>query len=168
MFDVLNESTRNPWKVDYLFTIEVPQKWILNFSTSIQVLHNESIGITPVDPMWLSHYVDALNAPKVYYFNPLKSRLSLHIWKYWNPLKSDPQCKAILNFSTSIQVLHNESIAITPVAPMWLRYVWWILNESSTKIPWKVDYLFTAVVLKLKKCPKSGYWISVHRLHKSG
>ena len=39
-----------------------------------------------------------------------------------------------------------------------------ILNESSTKIPWKVDYLFTAVVLKLKKCPKSGYWISVHRL----
>ena len=38
-----------------------------------------------------------------------------------------------------------------------------ILNESSTKIPWKVDYLFTAVVLKLKKCPKSGYWISVHR-----
>ena len=39
-----------------------------------------------------------------------------------------------------------------------------ILNESSTKIPWKVDYLFTAVVLKFKKCPKSGYWISVHRL----
>ena len=39
-----------------------------------------------------------------------------------------------------------------------------ILNESSTKIPWKVDYLFKAVVLKLKKCPKSGYRISVHRL----
>ena len=38
-----------------------------------------------------------------------------------------------------------------------------MLNESSTKIPWKVDYLFTAVVLKLKKCPNSGYWISVHR-----
>ena len=38
-----------------------------------------------------------------------------------------------------------------------------ILNESSTKISWKVDYLFTAVVLKLKKCPKCGYWISVHR-----
>ena len=37
-----------------------------------------------------------------------------------------------------------------------------IMNESSTKIPWKVDYLFTAVVLKLNKCPKSGYWISVH------
>ena len=39
-----------------------------------------------------------------------------------------------------------------------------ILNEIRTKIPWKVDYLFTAVVLKLKKCPKSGYWISVHRI----
>ena len=38
-----------------------------------------------------------------------------------------------------------------------------ILNESSTKIPGKVDYLFTAVVLKLKMCPKSGYWFSVHR-----
>ena len=29
-----------------------------------------------------------------------------------------------------------------------------ILNESSTKIPWKVDYLFKAVVLKLKNAPK--------------
>ena len=38
-----------------------------------------------------------------------------------------------------------------------------IMNESSTKIPWKVDYLFTAVVLKLKMCTMSGYWISVHR-----
>ena len=38
-----------------------------------------------------------------------------------------------------------------------------ILNESSSKIPWKVDYLFTAVVLKMKICPKSGYWISVIR-----
>ena len=36
-----------------------------------------------------------------------------------------------------------------------------IMNESSSKIPWKVDYLFTAVVLKLKLCPISGYWISV-------
>ena len=40
----------------------------------------------------------------------------------------------------------------------------YILNESSTTIPWKVDYLFTAVVLKVKKCPYSGYWISEHRL----
>ena len=38
-----------------------------------------------------------------------------------------------------------------------------ILNESSTTIPWKVDYLFTAVVLKVKKCPNCGSRISVHR-----
>ena len=57
----------------------------------------------------------------------------------------------------------------TMKASVWLQLVrcdfvmLGILNESRTKIPWKVDYLFTAVVLKLKKCPKSGYWISVHR-----
>ena len=39
-----------------------------------------------------------------------------------------------------------------------------IVNERSTKICLKVDYLFTAVVLKLKMCPKSRYWISVHPL----
>ena len=38
-----------------------------------------------------------------------------------------------------------------------------ILNKSSTKIPWKVDYLFTAGVLKMKMCLISWYWISVHR-----
>ena len=32
-----------------------------------------------------------------------------------------------------------------------------VLNESSTKIPLKVDYLFTAVELKLNMCLKSGY-----------
>ena len=38
-----------------------------------------------------------------------------------------------------------------------------ILNNSTTIIPWKVDYLFTAVVQKMKMCLISGYWISVHR-----
>ena len=42
-----------------------------------------------------------------------------------------------------------------------------IWSESSTKMHWKVDYLFTAVVLKLKKCPKSGYWVSVLRFKSS-
>ena len=57
----------------------------------------------------------------------------------------------------------------TMKASVWLQKVrrdfgmMYILNESSSTIPWKVDYLFTAVVLKLKKCPKSGYWISVLR-----
>ena len=42
-----------------------------------------------------------------------------------------------------------------------------VFNESCTKIPWKVDYLFTAVELKLKKCLKSGYWFSVLRFKAS-
>ena len=42
-----------------------------------------------------------------------------------------------------------------------------VLNESGTKIPWKVDYLFSAAVLKLKKCLKSGYWFSVLRFKAS-
>ena len=46
-------------------------------------------------------------------------------------------------------------------ASVWLQKVrhdfgmLYIMNESSTKIPWKVDYLITAAVLKLKKCPES-------------
>ena len=57
----------------------------------------------------------------------------------------------------------------TKKASVWLQLVrrdfgmLYMLNESSTKDPWKVDYLYTAVELKVKKCPKSGYWISVHR-----
>ena len=42
-----------------------------------------------------------------------------------------------------------------------------VLNESGSKIPWKVVYLFTAAVLKLNKCLKSGYWISVLRFKSS-
>ncbi len=42
-----------------------------------------------------------------------------------------------------------------------------VLNETGTKIPWKVDYLFTAVELKLKKCLKRGYSYSVLRYKSS-
>ena len=38
-----------------------------------------------------------------------------------------------------------------------------ILCQLRYWIHWKVDYLITAVVLKVKKCPKSEYWISVLR-----
>ena len=57
----------------------------------------------------------------------------------------------------------------TMKASVWIQLVrrdfgmMYILNESSTTIPWKVDYLFTAVVLKVKKCPYCGYRISVQR-----
>ena len=70
--DKLNESsTKIPWKVDYLFTAvvqtmkmclsccteneDVPHKWILYFSTSIQVLHNKSIGMTSAGSPWLRY-----------------------------------------------------------------------------------------------------------------
>ena len=54
-------------------------------------------------------------------------------------------------------------------ASLWLQLVrrdfgiLTIVNERSTKISWKVDCLFTAVVLKVKMCPNCGCWISVHR-----
>ena len=39
-----------------------------------------------------------------------------------------------------------------------------ILCQIRIWIHWKVDNLFTAMVLKVKMCPKSGYWISVLRI----
>ena len=82
----------------------VPQKCILNFSTSIQVLHNESI-------VFLSAGSPSLRYTRYIvpnqYLNPLKSRLSLHC--YGTKSEEVPQ-KWILNFSTSIQVELNESI----------------------------------------------------------
>ena len=39
---------------------EVPQKRILNFSTSISVLHNESIGLSSAGSPWqLVRYIEA-------------------------------------------------------------------------------------------------------------
>ena len=54
---------------------EVPQKWILNFSTSISVLHNESIGLTSAGSPWrqLVGYIEWKK-----HLNLMKSRLSLH------------------------------------------------------------------------------------------
>ena len=46
--------------------------------------------------------------------NPLKSRLSLHL--YGTESEEMPQMW-ILNFSTSIQVLHNESIGLISAGP---------------------------------------------------
>ena len=36
---------------------EVPQKWILNFITSISVLHNESIGLNSEGSPWRRYVV---------------------------------------------------------------------------------------------------------------
>ena len=96
---------------------EVPQKWILNFSTSIPVLYNESIGMNSSGSPWL-RYIEYYEW--MLYFNPLKSRRSLH--SCGTESKDVPQ-KWILNVSTSIIVLHNESIMLTSAGAPWLRYV---------------------------------------------
>ena len=57
------------------------------------------------------------------YENSLKSRLSLHSWG--TEIEEMPQ-KWILNFSTSIRVLHNESIGLTSAGLPLLRYVGYI------------------------------------------
>ena len=164
MLDILNESsTKIPWKVDYLLTaVELKLKkcpksgyWVsvhrfqsctMKESVSLQLVRrdfgmldilNESSTKIP----WKVHYLFTAVALK------LKKCPKSGYW---------------------ISVHRLESC--TMKASCWLQLVrryfgmLGILNESSTEIPWKVDYLFTEVVLKLKKCPKSGYWILVHWL----
>ena len=138
------------------FSIHVPHKWILNFSTSIQVLHNKSIGMTSAGSPWLRYVGNiewsSTKIPwKVDYLvtaGVLKMKMCL-ISGYWISVHRFKSC--------------------TMKASVWLQLVRFdfgmldILNESGTKIPLKVDYLFTAGVLKMKMCLISGYWISVHR-----
>ena len=56
--------------------------------------------------------------------NPLKSTLSLHC--YGTESEVVPQ-KGILNFSTSIQVLHNESFVFLSACSPRLRYTVYIV-----------------------------------------
>ena len=53
----------------------------------------------------------------------MKSRLSLHSWG--TEIEEVPQ-KLILNFSTSISVLHNESIGLTSAGSPWRRLVGYV------------------------------------------
>ena len=211
MLDILNESsTKIPWKVDYLFTAVVLKikkcpkigYWISVHRLSLaQWKHRFDFSWFAVTSVWYIEWK---------YYNPLKSRLSLHSsgaeiedvpWKVDTEFQSSNnesiswfadfgilkmnECSANIpwkvdNLFTAVILklkmsksgtgsVHRFSLA------QWKHHVdfsWFavtsdifnIMNECSTNIPWKVDYLFTAVVLKLKMCPKSGYWISVHRL----
>ena len=146
MMDILNESsTKIPWKVDYLFTAVVLK-----------------LKKCPKSGYWIS--VHRFQYPLAYFS-----------WKVMNAvlISLDLFTAVVLNLKMCLKSGYWISVhrleSCTMKASCWLQLVRRdfgmldILNESSTKIPWKVDYLFTAVVLKLKKCPKSGYWISVHR-----
>ena len=164
MLDTLNESsTKISWKVDYLFTAVV-QKLKTYPKSGYWISVHRLESCTMKASCWLQlvrrdfGMLDVLNESstripwKIYYlFTAVVLKLKICPQSgYW------------------ISVHRLESF--TMKASCWLQLVRRdfgmldILNESSTKIPWKVDYLFTALVLKLKMCPKSGYWISVHRL----
>ena len=164
MLDILNESsTKIPWKVDYLLTaVELKLKKCPKSGYRISVHRLESC--TMKASVWLQlvrrdfGMLDILNESSTKI--PWKEDYLLTAVEL--KLKKCPK----RGYRISVHRLES----CTMIASVWLQLVrrdfgmLGILNESSTKISWKVDYLFTAVVLKLKKCPKSGYWISVHRL----
>ena len=161
--DILNESSSIiPWKVDYLFTaviLKLKKCPKCGYSFSVHRFKSFTIKAS----VWLQlgrcefGMLDILNESctkipwKVdYLFTAVVLKLKkCPISGYWFSVHRFKSC--------------------TMKASVWLqlvrRYFGMLdkLNESSTKIPWKVDYLFTAAVLKLKKCLKSGYWISVLR-----
>ena len=162
MLGVLNESSKIPWKVDYIFTAVVLklkkcpksgywisvhrfQSWTMKASVWLQLVRrdfgilnimNECSTKIPwkVDYLFTAVVLKVKMCPKSGYW------ISVHQLESWR-----------MKASCWLQQVRRDFDMLG------------ILNESSTKIPWKVDYLITAVVLKLKKCPKSGYWISVHR-----
>ena len=164
ILDILNESsTKIPWKVDYLLTaVELKLKKCPKSGYIISVHRLESC--TMKASVWLQlvcrdfRMLDILNESSTKI--PWKEDYLLTAVEL--KLKKCPK----RGYRISVHRLES----CTMKASSWLQLVRRdfgmldILNESRTKIPWKVDYLFTAVVLKLKKCPKSGYWISVHRI----
>ena len=116
MLDKLNESsTIIPWKVDYLVTAGVlkMKMYLINWYW-ISVHRFKSCTMKASE--WLRYFGWI---EWKYYYYPLKSRLSLHSCGTEN---EDVPHKWILNFSTSIQVLHNESIGMTSSGSPWLRY----------------------------------------------
>ena len=135
----------------------MPQKRILNFSTSNQVLHNElsfssllvrrDFGIQDIlceIRFWIHWKVD-------YLFTYIL--LKVEKWPiigYWISLLRFRSCTMKVSV-WSVQILRDFGIEA-------------ILCEIRIRIHWNVDYLFTSKILKVKKCPKIGYWISVLRI----
>ena len=164
MLGILNKcSTKIPWKVDYLFTAVVLklkkchksgywisvhrfQSWAMNALVRLQLVRRD-FGILnimnecstkihwKVDYLITAVELKLKKCPKSGYW------ISVHRFQSWT-----------MKASVWLQLVRRDFSILN------------IMNECSTKIPWKVDYLFTAVVLKVKMCPKSGYWISVHQL----
>ena len=163
MMYILNESsTRIPWKVDYLFTAVVLKvKKCPNSGYRISVQRFQSCTMKASLRLQLVRRDFGM----MYILNESSTTISWKVDYLFTAVVL--KVKTCPNSGCWISVHRFQSC--TMKASVWLQKVrrdfgmLYILNESSTTIPWKVDYLFTAVVLKLKKSPKSGYWISVHR-----
>ena len=164
MLDTLNEcSTKIPWKVDYLFTaVVLKMKKCPKIGYWISVHRFQSC--TMKASVWLQLVCRDFGILNI--MNECSTNIP---WKV-DYLFTAVVLKLKMCPKSGYRLLVHRLESCTMKASVWRQLVRRdfgmldILNESSTKIPWKVDYLFTAVVLKMKKCPKIGYWISVHRL----
>ena len=163
ILDKLNESsTINPWKVDYLVTAGVLKMKMCLINWYWISVHRFK-SCTMKASLWLQlvrrdfGILDKLNESstiipwKVDYLvtaGVLKMKMCLIYW-YWISVHRFKSCT--MKASLWLQLVRRDFGILDK------------LNESSTIIPWKVDYLVTAGVLKMKMCLIYWYWISVHR-----
>ena len=164
MLDILNESsTKIPWKVDYHFTaVVLKMKKCPKIGYWVSVHQLESC--TMKASVWLQ--LVRRDFVMLDILNEISTKIP---WKV-DYLFTAVVLKVKKCPISGYWISEHRLVSCTMKASVWLQLVRRdfgmldVLNESSTEIPWKVDYLFAAVVLKVKKCPISGYWISVHRL----
>ena len=163
MFDILNESsTKIPWKVDYLFTAVVLKMKMCLINGYWNSVHRFK-SCTVKASVWLQLVRRAFGMLDI--MNESSTKIP---WKV-DYLFTAVVLKMKMCPISGYWILVHRLKSCTMKASLWLqlvrRYFGMLdkLNESSTIIPWKVEYFFTAVVLKMKTCPISGYWISVHR-----
>ena len=166
-FGILNDmnewSTKIPWKVEYIFTAVVLKlKMCPKCGYWISVHRFQSCTMKAL--VWFQlvrrdfDILDILNASRT----QIPRKVVYHFTAVVLKMKKCPK----IGYWISVHRFHS----CTMKASVWLQLVCHefrilnIMNEISTKIPWKVDFLFTAVVLKVYKCPKRGFWISEHRL----
>ena len=161
MLDVLNESgTKIPWKVDYLFTaVELKLRKCLKRGYSYSVLRYKSSSMKPSEYNLLTRcdfvIMDVLNESGTKIPWKVDYLFSAAVLKLKKCLKSGCWF-SVLRFKASTMKVSSK-----PLLTRCDFVMMDVLNKTGTKIPWKVDYLFTAVELKLKKCLKRRYSYSV-------
>ena len=167
MMDVLNESgTKIPWKVDYLFSAAVLKlKKSLKSGYWISVHRFKAstmkVSLKPLLTRCDFVMMDVLNERGTKIPWKVDYLFSAAVLKLKKCLKSG-YWFSVLRFKAS-----TMKVSLKPLMTRCDFVMMDVLNESCTNIPWKVDYLFTAVELKLKKCLKRGYSYSVLRYKSS-